>query len=233
MAIIQNFFVNEIAGQKKRSMFTAEQLEDFKEAFRLFIEPQKNHTDSSSNNQVETISTESFCTLIRAIGFCPSQAELQALLSDLGALRGLEKNTSGVVVEDITFDEFITILARKLSSLNTATATKVEQSVDQTTDLAATSGGANAADIHLTSSGSLFQLSETDKEALSSQLLEAFKVFDPQNTQHIDSKELYKLLTTLGEKLSEKEAEQLLREADPSNSGKVHYPSLVKLLTSL
>ena len=110
-----------------------------------------------------------------------------------------------------------TVISRKLSALQAPTPTEPSTATTATGE----------------PSKSLFTLTLADRDVLSAQLLEAFRVFDPQNTQNISSDELYKLLTTLGEKLSDKEATQLLREADPSDSGKIHYPSLVKLLTSL
>ena len=196
-------------------MFNAEQLEDFKEAFRLFLEQEEEGQSAISKQKEETIHIDSFCTLVRAIGFCPSDAELQELLKDLANLRG--DGLDYKLLQHITFEEFITVISRKLSALHAPAPS------EPSTAMAATGEP----------SKSLFNLTLADRDALSAQLLEAFRVFDPQNTQNISSDELYKLLTSLGEKLSDKEATQLLREADPSDSGKIHYPSLVKLLTSL
>lgn len=51
------------------------------------------------------------------------------------------------------------------------------------------------------------------------QIREAFKVFDPKNVGYITSKELKRIMTKFGDKLSEEEAEELLAEADFDNNG--------------
>lgn len=59
------------------------------------------------------------------------------------------------------------------------------------------------------------------------ELLEAFRVFDPENSGFIHTGELRHILTTLGEKLTEAEADEMVAIADPRNSGEVRYPDLV------
>jgi calmodulin len=59
---------------------------------------------------------------------------------------------------------------------------------------------------------------------LSSQdVIEAFQVFDTDNTGYIHAAELKRLLTTLGEKMSEEEADELLGDADVDDGGRINY----------
>lgn len=71
-----------------------------------------------------------------------------------------------------------------------------------------------------------FYRADTDKE-----LTDAFRVFDKDGKGFVDAKELRHILTTLGEKLSEKEADQFIREADPTSSGKVSFENFMKVVS--
>lgn len=62
------------------------------------------------------------------------------------------------------------------------------------------------------------------------ELQAAFKVFDKEGKGYLDSKELRHILTTLGEKLTEKEAEQFFREVDPQNTGRVTFERYMNVL---
>eukprot|EP01015_Nassula_variabilis_P000838 TRINITY_DN10464_c0_g1_i3.p3 TRINITY_DN10464_c0_g1~~TRINITY_DN10464_c0_g1_i3.p3 ORF type:complete len:165 (-),score=55.12 TRINITY_DN10464_c0_g1_i3:85-579(-) len=64
------------------------------------------------------------------------------------------------------------------------------------------------------------------------ELLDAFKIFDPGNKGFMDSAELRVIVTKMGEQFTEEEAEQMIREADPENTGRVSYDDFIqKLLT--
>jgi len=54
------------------------------------------------------------------------------------------------------------------------------------------------------------------------EIIEAFKVFDVNNSGYISSSELRHVLTILGDQLSNEEVQELLKEAD-DGTGKVNY----------
>ncbi|KAL1463786.1 hypothetical protein WDU94_015499 [Cyamophila willieti] len=64
------------------------------------------------------------------------------------------------------------------------------------------------------------------------ELKEAFKVFDKNNDGKISSLELRHVMTHLGEKLSEEEVDDMIKEADLNGDGVVDYKEFVTILTS-
>ena len=60
-------------------------------------------------------------------------------------------------------------------------------------------------------------------------------MFDKDGDGYIDAMELRHLLTNLGEKLTEEEVDEMIREVDVDGDGKVDYngQSLFKALTSI
>ena len=62
--------------------------------------------------------------------------------------------------------------------------------------------------------------------------MEAFKIFDKDGTGVISSHELRHVITTLGEKLTEEEADELIREADIDGDGTINYHEFVKIMIS-
>lgn len=64
------------------------------------------------------------------------------------------------------------------------------------------------------------------------ELMEAFRVFDKNNTGLIESQVLKHLVKGLGESLSEEETEVMIKEADPENTGQIRYSDFVRLLTT-
>lgn len=61
---------------------------------------------------------------------------------------------------------------------------------------------------------------------------EAFKVFDKDGTGMASPAELRHVLTTIGEKLSEEEVDDLLREAEVSGDSKLKVDDFVRILLS-
>ena len=59
-------------------------------------------------------------------------------------------------------------------------------------------------------------------------LLKAFYVFDKGNTGKIKATELKSTLMSLGEPLSEQEADELIRNCFPDSSGYVNYKDFTK-----
>ena len=58
------------------------------------------------------------------------------------------------------------------------------------------------------------------------QIRDIFKVVDPRGTGKINSATLRELITTLSERMTAAEADELMKEADPQNTGKVDYDRL-------
>jgi calmodulin len=61
-------------------------------------------------------------------------------------------------------------------------------------------------------------------------LVEAFKMFDKDNNGFISAAELRHVMTTLGEKLTEEEADEMIREADMNGDGQINYQEFVKVM---
>ncbi|XP_046679019.1 neo-calmodulin-like isoform X2 [Homalodisca vitripennis] len=64
------------------------------------------------------------------------------------------------------------------------------------------------------------------------ELREAFRVFDKNNDGLISSTELRHVMTNLGEKLSDEEVDDMIKEADLDGDGMVNYDEFVTILTS-
>ena len=63
-------------------------------------------------------------------------------------------------------------------------------------------------------------------------LIEAFKIFDKDGNGVISANELRHVMTTLGEKLSQEEADEMIKEADIDGDGHINYQEFVKILMS-
>ncbi|XP_068212621.1 uncharacterized protein [Palaemon carinicauda] len=62
------------------------------------------------------------------------------------------------------------------------------------------------------------------------ELKEAFKVFDKKNSGYLSSTELRHVMTSMGEKLSEQEVEDMIKEATPNGDGRVNYEEFVNII---
>lgn len=65
------------------------------------------------------------------------------------------------------------------------------------------------------------------------ELIEAFRVFDREGKGIIATAELRHIVTSLGEKLTEAEADEMMAEADPDRSGNVDYQKFIKKMLSV
>ncbi|KAK4361666.1 hypothetical protein RND71_020618 [Anisodus tanguticus] len=72
------------------------------------------------------------------------------------------------------------------------------------------------------------KMKETDSEE---ELKEAFKVFDKDQNGYISSNDLRHVMINLGEKLTDEEAEQMIKEADLDGDGQVNFDEFVKMMT--
>ncbi|KAH7818557.1 putative Calmodulin [Monocercomonoides exilis] len=73
------------------------------------------------------------------------------------------------------------------------------------------------------------QLSNADTEE---QLKEAFKVFDKDGNGFISADELRSVMASLGEKLTQQELEEMIKEADLNGDGQIDYAEFVKMMMS-
>mmetsp|Transcript_30133 Transcript_30133/g.70898 ORF Transcript_30133/g.70898 Transcript_30133/m.70898 type:complete len:333 (-) Transcript_30133:24-1022(-) len=71
---------------------------------------------------------------------------------------------------------------------------------------------------------------EQSKISQAFRLLDAFQMFDLDGNGTIDGPELQTVLGTLGYKFSEKEAEDMLREADVDGDGTIDYQEFIKMM---
>ena len=72
-----------------------------------------------------------------------------------------------------------------------------------------------------------FRLMLNDNE---DEILEAFKIFDKDGNGKLSADELKLVLTSLGEKLSPQECDEIIRLADQDGDGQVAYREFVKFL---
>ena len=65
------------------------------------------------------------------------------------------------------------------------------------------------------------------------ELRQAFKTFDRDGNGYISSAELRHVMTNLGEKLTDEEVDEMIREADLDGDGQVNYQGEIKLLFAI
>ena len=64
------------------------------------------------------------------------------------------------------------------------------------------------------------KMKDTDSEE---EMKEAFRVFDKDGNGFISAAELRHVMTNLGEKLTDEEVDEMIREADTDGDGQVNY----------
>jgi len=68
------------------------------------------------------------------------------------------------------------------------------------------------------------KMKDTDSEE---EIREAFRVFDKDGNGFISAAELRHVMTNLGEKLTDEEVDEMIREADIDGDGQVNYEGLL------
>lgn len=71
------------------------------------------------------------------------------------------------------------------------------------------------------------KMKDTDSEE---EIREAFRVFDKDGNGFISAAELRHVMTNLGEKLTDEEVDEMIREADIDGDGQVNYEGGFKVL---
>ncbi|KAH9369721.1 hypothetical protein HPB48_007688 [Haemaphysalis longicornis] len=72
-----------------------------------------------------------------------------------------------------------------------------------------------------------FRLGDVDE-----QIRDAFKVFDRNGDGYVSCAELRHVMTTMGEKLTHEEVDEMIREADKDGDGRINYDEFVAMVTS-
>ena len=67
------------------------------------------------------------------------------------------------------------------------------------------------------------KMKDTDSEE---EIREAFRVFDKDGNGFISAAELRHVMTNLGEKLTDEEVDEMIREADIDGDGQVNYEGI-------
>ena len=70
------------------------------------------------------------------------------------------------------------------------------------------------------------KMKDTDSEE---EIREAFRVFDKDGNGFISAAELRHVMTNLGEKLTDEEVDEMIREADIDGDGQVNYEGKTQL----
>tara|TARA_B100000745_G_scaffold297240_2_gene243877 strand:- start:201 stop:704 length:504 start_codon:yes stop_codon:yes gene_type:complete len=73
----------------------------------------------------------------------------------------------------------------------------------------------------------LNKITPKDTEA---ELLEAYELFDTENNGYINISEFRHIMTNLGEKLSIDEIDNIIKELDPTNQGKIMKDNFINVL---
>ena len=72
------------------------------------------------------------------------------------------------------------------------------------------------------------KMKDTDSEE---EIREAFRVFDKDGNGFISAAELRHVMTNLGEKLTDEEVDEMIREADIDGDGQVNYEGKLSYVT--
>ena len=74
------------------------------------------------------------------------------------------------------------------------------------------------------------KMKDTDTEE---ELIEAFKVFDRDGNGFISAAELRHVMTNLGEKLTDEEVDEMIREADVDGDGQINYEEFLRQIAAV
>ncbi|XP_044769575.1 calmodulin-like [Neomonachus schauinslandi] len=73
------------------------------------------------------------------------------------------------------------------------------------------------------------KMKDTDSEE---EIHEAFRIFDKDGNAYVSAAELRHVMTNLGEKLTDEEVDEMIREANIDGDGQVNYEEFVWMMTA-
>uniref|UniRef100_A0A1A9UW97 EF-hand domain-containing protein n=1 Tax=Glossina austeni TaxID=7395 RepID=A0A1A9UW97_GLOAU len=142
-----------------------------------------------------TITTKELGTVMRSLGQNPTEAELQDMINEVDA------DGEGLILEIVTKGRVMTITRQS-----------------DTSSIFSPSNGTIDFPEFLTMMAR--KMKDTDSEE---EIREAFRVFDKDGNGFISAAELRHVMTNLGEKLTDEEVDEMIREADIDGDGQVNY----------
>jgi len=142
---------------------TEDLVAEFKEAFMLL-----------DRDEDGVISVSELGVVLKSLGQRPTVTELEQMVT--------KKDQEGI--GQIEFNEFLQMMARQMSGLETE-----------------------------------------------AKLKEAFRVFDKDEDGFLSVAELRRIMTSMGEKMTKDEVDDMISEADKKGDGKVNYQEFVRVLT--
>ena len=114
-------------------------------------------------------------------------------------------------------------LSQVLKSINADFSQNQMESVISEADTTGT-GKLNLDDF-ISLMASKYRETDTDEEVIN-----AFRVFDKEGTGVISANELKHIMTTLGDKLTDEEVDEMIREADINGDGSIYYEDFVRTM---
>ena len=168
---------------------TGEQEQELREAFELF------DTDGSG-----TISSKELKTAMRALGFNPSDVEVQKMTADI------DPRGSGA----ISFDEFTELVGRKYVRHCSCCCCCLLPGWELT--------------------GIWFLSFLQSERNIKDDLVQAFHFFDDDETGKITLKDLKRVAKELGERYSEEELQAMIDEADGDKDGGVNLEEFLSVM---
>ncbi|KAJ6969917.1 hypothetical protein NC653_034470 [Populus alba x Populus x berolinensis] len=172
-----------------------------------------------SNNMTEQLTEEQIAEFKEAFSLFDKDGDGCITTKELGTvMRSLGQNPTEAELQDminevdadqngtIDFPEFLNLMARKMKKSSS-------EALDCPEIL----------DLQYV----LYLYCDTDSEE---ELKEAFKVFDKDQNGFISAAELRHVMTNLGEKLTDEEVEEMIREADVDGDGQVNYEEFVRMM---
>nr|XP_022331536.1 neo-calmodulin-like [Crassostrea virginica] len=71
-----------------------------------------------------------------------------------------------------------------------------------------------------------------DSDTNEAEMREAFRLFDKDENGFISADELRHIMTNLGERLTEEECFEMIKEADVDGDGQINYEEFIKMMSS-
>ena len=214
-----------------------EQISEFKEAFSLF--------DKDGDG---TITTKELGTVMRSLGQNPTEAELQDMINEVdadgnGTIDCEHARREGTERAPLGHRARTTpgALARRQRPRRPspwagrrwaggAHARAGARARARTRDLSLTAPPPRCSRV-LAVPEFLTMMARKMKDTDSAEeIKEAFKVFDKDGNGFISAAELRHIMTNLGEKLTDEEVDEMIREADVDGDGQINYDEFVDMM---